>query len=58
MLWSPSDLASIATLESVARHLKYLVAGLQRLDYWARLFSLRLYFQEMILDIVQQLVKG
>ena len=46
VLWSPSDQASIARLESVARHFTSKVAGLEELDYWDRLTSLQMYSQE------------
>ena len=45
-LWSPSDQAGIAKLESVARHFTAQVAGLEGLDYWERLAQLKLYSQE------------
>ena len=43
-LWSPSDQAGIAKLESVARHFTAQVAGLEGLDYWERLAQLKLYW--------------
>ena len=46
VLWSPSDQASIARLESVARHFTSQVAGMGELDYWDRLTSLQMYSQE------------
>ena len=45
-LWSPSDQASISSLESVARHFTGQVQGMENLDYWERLQSLHLYSQE------------
>ena len=67
VLWSPSDQASIARLESVARHFTAQVSGMQEMDYWDRLASLKLYSQErrreryaiiFVWKIAQQLVKG
>ena len=67
VLWSPSDQASIARLESVARHFTSKVAGLEELDYWDRLTSLQMYSQErrrerysiiFVWKIAEQLVKG
>jgi ribonuclease P/MRP protein subunit RPP40 len=67
VLWSPPDQASIARLESVARHFTCQIAGMEELDYWDRLSSLKLYSQErrreryaiiFIWKIAQQLVKG
>ena len=45
-LWSPSDQASISSLESVARHFTAKIQGMEGLDYWERLKSLHLYSQE------------
>ena len=45
-LWSPSDQANIAKLESVARHFTAQVAGMHGLDYWERLSALNIYSQE------------
>ena len=45
-LWSPSDQASIGSLESVARHFTAKIHGMEGLDYWERLQSLHLYSQE------------
>ena len=45
-LWSPSDQASICSLENVARHFTAQIEGMKGLDYWDRLHSLRLYSQE------------
>ena len=45
-LWSPSDQASISSLEGVARNFTSRVAGLDGLDYWERLVSLGMYSQE------------
>ena len=45
-LWSPSDQASISSLESVARHFTAKVQGMEGLDYWERLQSLHLFSQE------------
>ena len=45
-LWSPTDQTSIARLESISRHFTAQVAGLEGLDYWDRLKTLRLYSQE------------
>ena len=45
-LWSPSDQASISTLESVCRHFTSQIDGMSGLDYWERLQALQLYSQE------------
>ena len=45
-LWSPSDQASISSLEGVARTFSSRIAGMDGLDYWERLQSLRMYSQE------------
>ena len=45
-LWSPSDQASISSLEGVARNFTSRVAGMDGLDYWERLDKLRMYSQE------------
>ena len=45
-LWSPSDQASISSLESVDRHFTGQIQGMENLDYWERLQSLHLYSQE------------
>ena len=45
-LWSPSDQSSIGNRESVARHFTAQIDGMDGLDYWERLKSLRLYSQE------------
>ena len=45
-LWSPSDQANISSLEGVARNFTSRVAGMDGLDYWERLQSLRMYSQE------------
>ena len=45
-IWSPSDQSSINKLESIARHFTAQVEGLQELDYWERLKTLKLYSQE------------
>ena len=67
VLWSPSDQASIARLESVSRHFTSQVAGMTDLDYWDRLSALHMYSQErrrerygviFIWKIAQQLVQG
>ena len=67
VLWSPSDQASIARLESVARHFTSQIAGMGDLDYWDRLSSLQMYSQErrrerysiiFIWKIAEQLVEG
>ena len=67
VLWSPSDQASIARLESVSRHFISQVAGMADLDYWDRLSALHIYSQErrrerygiiFIWKIAQQLVQG
>ena len=67
VLWSPSDQASIARLESVARHFTSQVAGMGELDYWDRLTSLQMASQErrrerysiiFVWKIAEQLVKG
>ena len=52
-LWSPSDQASICRLESIARHFTAKIMGLEGLDYWDRLKSLRLYSQERRRDRYQ-----
>ena len=66
-LWSPSDQASIGKLESVARHFTAKIDGMDGLDYWERLQSLRLYSQErrreryqiiFLWKVSQELVKG
>ena len=66
-LWSPSDQASIGSLESVARHFTAKIDGMDGLDYWERLQSLRLYSQErrreryqiiFLWKVAQGLVKG
>ena len=66
-LWSPSDQASINSLESVARHFTAKIDGMNGLDYWERLHSLRLYSQErrreryqiiFIWKVAQGLVQG
>ena len=41
-LWSPSDQASIGSLESVASHFTAQIDGMSDLDYWERLVALRL----------------
>ena len=45
-MWSPSDQASITSLESVARHFTAKINGMSDLDYWERLQALNLYSQE------------
>ena len=45
-LWSPSDQASITTLEGVARNFTSRMAGMEGLDYWERLQKLTMYSQE------------
>ena len=45
-LWSPSDQASISSLEGVARNYTSRVAGMEGLDYWERLQKLSMYSQE------------
>ena len=45
-LWSPTDQAAISKLESIARHFTAQIAGVQDLDYWDRLKTLKLYSQE------------
>ena len=45
-LWSPSDQASIGSLESVARHFTAQIHGMEGCDYWDRLQYLHLYSQE------------
>ena len=66
-LWSPSDQASITSLECVARHFTQRVAGQEDSDYWERLGSLNLFSQErrreryqviFIWKVAQGLVKG
>ena len=52
-LWSPSDQASICRLENIARHFTAKIMGLEGLDYWDRLKSLRLYSQERRRDRYQ-----
>ena len=46
VLWSPADQASIARLESVARHFTCQVSAMQDMDYWERLAALQIYSQE------------
>ena len=66
-LWSPSDQASIGSLESVARHFTAQIDDMSDLDYWDRLVALKLYSQErrreryqiiFIWKIAQGLVQG
>ena len=66
-LWSPSDQASISKLEGVARHFTSKVSGLENMDYWERLQTLKLYLQErrreryqiiFIWKVLQGLVQG
>ena len=58
-LWSPSDQASISTLESVARHFTAQIQGMEGLDYWARLQSLHLHYHIIFLwKVAQGLVQG
>ena len=45
-LWSPSDQASIAQLETVQRHFTSKIVGMDGKDYWERLQELKLYSQE------------
>ena len=45
-LWSPSDQASIALLESVQRNFTSMKSGMQDKDYMERLASLKMYTQE------------
>ena len=45
-LWSPSDQASIAMLESVQRNFTSMVSGMQGKDYMDRLAGLKMYTQE------------
>ena len=45
-LWSPSDQASITSLEGVARNYTSRVGGMEGLDYWERLHKLAMYSQE------------
>ena len=63
-LWSP---ASIASLESVARHFTSQIDGLNHLDYWDHLKVLKLFSKErrreryqiiFIWKIAQGLVQG
>ena len=67
VLWSPSDKASIARLESVSHHFTAQVVGMEGLDYWERLVSLHIYSQErrserysiiFVWKIAQNLVHG
>ena len=66
-LWSPSEQASIALLESVQRNFTSKIAGMQDKDYMDRLASLKMYTQErrreryqiiFIWKISQGLVQG
>ena len=66
-LWSPSDQAGIASLESVARHFTSQIDGHSHLDYWDRLRELKIFSQErrreryqiiFIWKIAQGLVQG
>ena len=66
-LLSPSDQASIGSLESVARHFTAQIDGMSDLDYWDCLVALKLYSQErrreryqiiFIWKIAQGLVQG
>ena len=45
-LWSPSNQASISSLEGVARNFTSRVEGMDGLDYWERLEKLGMYSQE------------
>ena len=45
-LWSPGDQDSISKLEAVQRHFTSKVTGMEDMNYWARLHSLKLYSQE------------
>ena len=66
-LWSPSDQASIAMLESIQRNFTRMITGMEGKDYLDRLASLKMYSQErrreryqiiFIWKISQQLVHG
>ena len=45
-LWSPSDQASITSLEAVQRNFTSKIAGMEGKDYIDRLVSLKMYSQE------------
>ena len=45
-LWSPSNQAAIAQLESVQRHFTSKISGMEGKTYWERLHDLKLYSQE------------
>ena len=45
-LWSPSDQASIASLEKVQRNFTSMIVGMEGKDYIDRLVSLKMYSQE------------
>ena len=66
-LWSPSDQASIASLEKVQRNFTSMIVGMEGKDYIDRLVSLKMYSQErrreryqviFIWKIAQGLVQG
>ena len=66
-LWSPSNQAAIAQLESVQRHFTSKISGMEGKTYWERLNDLKLYSQErrreryqviFLWKITQGLVKG
>ena len=45
-LWSPTDQASIASLERVARSFTSKISGMENLDYWDRLQALNMLSQQ------------
>ena len=66
-LWSPSDQASIARLESHLRDFIRMISGMEEMDYVDRLANLKMYSQErhreryqiiFIWKISQGLVQG
>ena len=66
-LWSPNDQSSINQIEDVQRHFLNRIDGIQHLNYWEKLKTLRLYSQErrreryqliFLWKISQGLVKG
>jgi hypothetical protein len=66
-VWTPDDQGSIAKLETVFRHFSSQVAGMETIDYWERLSSMKIYSQKkrqemysiiFVWKINQGLVKG
>ena len=46
VVWSPSDIATIARIESIERTFTCRIHGVQELDYWERLKELNIYSLE------------